>query len=439
MKRKNFLVSILLLVLINFSLYAGVGLDIGLNYDSQEIDENGVSVDREYPFSLVALPSFTSDVFSMELNVPLYFKIDPAGPDIEIDYSAFELPASEGDLIKDALNYSDFFLSYINYIQLFDFNEDFALRLGKIANSTIGNGALLYHYGDSNVTKFETRPGFQLKFDANTINLPISTEFITTDMFNPDLIGGRIGVNPLFIFNSKFLSNISLGYTLMYHTEYNNSANNWYDFAYDLQVPLFKNGTNSLIIYYDLISEVDTNRQLSQRVGLYGWYFDEYTYNVHIKNIIDDNATFVDLESANLDLLEKTIIPQFKPDFIISGNTGYYSNNGLSDFILESELEFKDVKLNSYNLGLRFSSDKAIGPVNSMAIDVSKGFVKDDLGQFSEEFLEGFTTFKNFTASLTASVILYQVNEIEVNLNLVGDADGKLEKPTYSIGYKFSL
>lgn len=439
MKRKNLLVTIFLMVIFNFSLFAGIGLDVGLNYDSEEIDENGNSVSSEYPFSLVAFPSFTSDVISLELNIPLYFKIDFEGPEIEVNYSTFELPVSENDILKDMLNYSDFFLNYINYFQLFDFNEDFALRIGKISNSTIGNGALLYHFSDENITKYETRPGAQIKFDANSINLPLSIEFITTDMFNPDLLGGRAGINPLFFFNNNFVSNINVGYTVMYHTEYNNDSVNWFDFAYDLQVPLFKNGTNSMIVYYDLISELDTTRDLSQRVGLYGWYLDEYTYDLNIKNIIEEDATFTDFESANLDLLQKTIIPQFKPNFVLSANTGYYSNNGLSDFIIESELEFKDVVLDAYNLELTFSSDKAIGPISSMSINATKAFMKDSNGDFTETFTEGFTTFKNFDVSINASIIFYHINEIELEINLSGDEEGKLETPIYNIGYTLSV
>ncbi|MGD1822312.1 MAG: hypothetical protein ACPKM0_06040 [Pleomorphochaeta sp.] len=445
MKNKRIFLSLLILFAFNLSTFAGIGFDFGLNYSSTEIDESGAEVDREYPLSFVALPSYTSENFSIELNVPLYFKIDTSSI-ITFDYSTYELPESENDIVADSISYTKFFLSFLNYIQLGNFNNELALRIGKITNSTIGDGALLYHYEDENVLTFETRAGAQIKIDANKFNIPISLELITTDMFNPDLLGGRVGVNPLFFINNNFVNNISLGYTVLYRTEYNNSDTNWFDLAYDIQLPVFKSTSSSLIPYYDLISEViydedddSYSRQLSQRAGLYGWYFTTYTYDIHVKNIVESDASFDDFGSGNLDLLAKTIIPQFKPDFIISGNTGYYSNNGLSDIILSSELEFEDVSLESYNFGLTLSSEKAIGPISNLAVYAEKNFIKDTTtNQFSESFFDGFTTLKNIEATLSANIVFYQVNEIIVNVSIIGDEDGNIE-PTYSLGYMFSI
>jgi len=442
-KLKKLILSIIILFGVSISTFASFGFDIGLNYNSSEIDSNGDEIEREYPFSFVALPSISSGKFAIEFNAPLYFKIDTSL--LTFDYSTYELPASENDITKDALNYTKFFLGFINYIQWSNFNEDFALRIGKITNSTIGDGALLYHYKDTNVTKFETRAGFQFKFDANQINLPLETEFITTDMFNPDLLGGRVAINPLFFLNNDFINKLTLGYTVLYNTEYNNPDENWFDLAYDIQLPLFENGSNSMITYYDLISEQVTNndsittRQLSQRAGIYGWYLTSYTYDMHIKNIIDNNGSFIDFANGNTELLSKTIIPQFKKDFIVSANTGYYSNNGLSDIILASELEFEDLELDNYNLNLTFNSEKAIGPISNIALYAEKNFFRDSItNEFSETFLDGFTTLKNINATISANIIFYQVNEITVNFNLVGDENGEID-PSYSIGYKFSV
>lgn len=443
MRSKKLFLSLLILVSINISMFASFGFDLGLNFNSTTIDSSGNEVENEYPFSFVALPSFSTGKFAIELNAPLYFKIDTSF--LTFDYSNYELPESENDILKDSLNYSKFFLSFINYIQWANFNEDFALRLGKITNSTIGDGALLYHFRDNNVSRFETRAGFQFKLDANKFNVPISTEFITTDMFNPDLLGGRIAINPLFFTNVEFINRISLGYSAIYRTNYNDQSVNWFDLAYDLQIPLFKTSSNSMISYYDLISERVINdddsyqRQLSQRVGLYGWYLTSYTYDVHIKNKISDSLTYTDFAQANSDLIANTIIPQFKKDFLVSANTGYYSNNGLSDIILASQLVFNDLVLDSYNLNLTFSSEKAIGPISNIAIFAQKNFVRDSItNEFSESFIDGFTTLKNIEATLSANIIFYQVNEIIVNVSIEGDENGEID-PTYSIGYKFSV
>ncbi|MGD1819521.1 MAG: hypothetical protein ACPKOI_06540 [Pleomorphochaeta sp.] len=438
MFNKKFFLPLILLFTINISLFASFGFDVGLNYTSTEIDDSGTEVDSEYPFSFVALPSFSIGKLSMELNAPLHFKLDTNF--ITFDYSNYQLPTPQNDLAKDALTYSKYFLGFINYIQWGTFNEDFAIRVGKITNSTIGDGALLNHYKDNNVGKFSTRAGAQLKLDTN---FPIGIEFVTTDMFNPDLLGGRVNVKPLFFSNNQFLNRLAVGYTVVYNTEFDDASNYWIDLAYDLQLPIFKNADNSLITYYDLISkeikDTDTtsHRILSQRIGFYGWLFTNFSYDAHIENLIDDNAANYDFEQNNLDLIQRAILPQFKPDFIVSGNAGFYANNGLSEFVLASELEFSDVQLDAYNLNLTIKSQKAIGPISDISIYAQKDFYKES-GVFSEKFIEGFTSLKNISVDLSANIIFYQINEITVNFGLVGDSEGNIE-PTYSLGYRFSL
>ncbi len=445
MQNKKITLSILLLLAINVSLFASFGLDFGLNYNSTEIDSNGDSVDSEYPFSIVALPAYSSGKFSMELNVPVFFKFnDPEL--VGFDYSNFELPQSEDNFLTDSIAYSKYFLSYINYIQWGTFNEDLALRVGKITNSTIGDGALLYHYKDIHVSKFSTRPGLQIKLDGAMFDLPLGIEFISTDLFYPDLYGGRFYINPLFFLNNEFINKLALGYTVTYNTTYEDpNSVFWLNVVYDLQLPLVKTPDNSIIAYYDLISEAEfddtttINRSISQRVGIYGWYLTSFTYDAHIKNIIDDNVSNNSFVEGNLELLAKAALPQLKKDFIVSANTGYYANNGLSEFTLSSDLQFEDISLDNYNLKLEIKSSKAIGPISDIYGSVQKNYLKDSFtNEFTEDFFSGFTSTKNLNINLSANIIFYQVNAITVALSIETDETGDID-PEYSLGYKFSL
>lgn len=446
MLAKKIILPLLLLFTINLSIYADFGLDIGFNYENTAIDENGNSVTNDYPFSLVALPSFSAGKLSFELNTPLFFSIDEDF--VTFDYSNYYLPEAQDDLLDSTLEYTKFFLSFINYLQWSNFNEDFAFRIGKITNSTIGDGALLYHYEDENVTTFKTRAGLQIKLDGNMLNLPLGIEYVTTDMFNPDLSGGRVFVRPLFFLNNGFINKLTIGYTVTYNKEYNDSSSDyWLNFAYDLQLPLFKNSKYSLISYYDLISEetldssTDTrSRDLSQRYGFYGWYFTDLTYDVHIQNYIETDATtYEDFGTSNWDLVSKTIVPQLERDFVISANTGYYSNNGLSKFTLGSEIEFIDMELDNYDLEIDLISSKAIGPLNGFTASVEKTYYRDSsTNEFTETFYEGLRSFKNLDLDLTANIVFYQVNTIILNYSIEGNESGDID-PSLSFGYKFSL
>ena len=446
MPAKKIILPLLLLFTINLSIFADFGLDVGFNYDDTAIDEDGNSETNDYPFSLVALPSFSSGKLSFELNTPIYFSIDEDL--VTFDFSNYDLPEDQDNFLDNTLAYTKFFLSFINYLQWSNFNEDFAFRVGKITNSTIGDGALLYHYEDENVTTFETRPGFQIKIDGEMFDFPLGVEFISTDLFNPDLYGGRAFVRPLFFLNNNFINKLTFGYTVTYNEEYNDTDDDyWLNFAYDLQLPLFKNSKYSLISYYDLISEEtldsstdERSRTLSQRYGFYGWYFTDLTYDVHIRNYIETDATtYDDFGESNWDLVSKTIIPQLEEDFVISANTGYYSNNGLSEFTLSSEIEFDDLELDNYNLELEIISSKSIGPLSGLTASVEKTYYKDSTtNDFSETFLEGLSSFKNLEVDLTANIIFYQVNTIIINYSIEGDESGDID-PSFSFGYKFSL
>lgn len=444
MQNRKSLLLLLVLFSINFSLFAGFGFDVGLNYNPSTIDDAGNEIDREYPFSLVALPSFSSGNFAMELNAPVFFKFDTSL--INVDYSNYALPTATGDLIETSLLYTKYFFSFINYVQIGSFNNDLALRLGKITNSTLGDGAIVYHFKDENVGKFDTRAGLQVKVDGEAVNLPLSIELITTDLFNPDLLGGRFAIRPIFFLNNNFFNKLTLGYTVTYNTFYNDPNSFWYNIAYDIQLPLFKTSNNSMILYYDLIGEEITDpsdnsqmKSFSQRLGLYGWYLTSFSYDAHIKNIVEENNSNYSFGELNYDLLSKTIIPQFKKDFIISANTGYYANNGLSEFTLGSEIQFDNLILDNYNLNLNIKSSKAIGPISNVSASLEKNYIKDSTtGMFSEDFITGFTTLKNLNINLSANIIFYQINEITVGLTIEGDENGNID-PKYSLGYKFSL
>ncbi|MCY1152392.1 MAG: hypothetical protein PQJ45_11830 [Sphaerochaetaceae bacterium] len=444
LNKKNIL-TLFILLTINLNIFASLGLDVGLNYNSSEVDSDGNTVDSEYPFSLVALPSFSANKFSIELNTPIYFKVNDGA--VEFDYSNYLLPEEQDEFLDSAYVYSKFFLSFINYAQWASFNEDFAIRIGKITNSTIGDGALLYHFEDENVGEFETRAGLQFKFDANMVNLPFGFELIATDMFDPDLFGARVFFEPIFFLGNDFLNKLTLGYTVTYNTEYADSSSEyWLNIAYDLQLPLFKTVDNSMILYYDLISEAEIDdstdnlvRELSQRVGVYGWYFTDLTYDAHIQNIIDDDASEYTFGNSNWDLVSKTLLPQFKKDFVISANTGYYSNNGMSEFTLGSEIEFDNLKLDNYDLTLEFISTKAIGPISDISASVTKSYYIDSsTDELTEDFITGLTSTKNLEVDLSANIIFYQVNAITVSISIEGDESGNID-PTYSFGYKLSL
>ncbi len=444
MQNRKSLLLLLVLFSINISLFAGFGFDVGLNYTPTTVDDSGTEIDSEYPFSLVALPSFSSGNFAMELNAPVFFKFDTSL--LSFDYSNYSLPTASDDFIETSLLYTKYIFSFINYIQIGSFNDDLALRLGKITNSSLGDGAILYHYKDDNVGKFDTRAGLQVKLDGVAANLPLSVELITTDLFNPDLLGGRFAIRPIFFLNNNFLNKLTLGYSVTYNTFYNDPSTSWFNIAYDIQLPLFKTSNNSMIFYYDLISEeiTDTSdnsqtKSLSQRFGLFGWYLTSFSYDAHIKNIIEDNAYHYDFGKLNYDLLSKTIIPQFKRDFIVSANTGYYSNNGLSEFTLGSDIQFSDLILDNYSLNLNIKSSKAIGPISNISAALEKNYIKDSTtGAFIEDFITGFTTLKNININLSANIIFYQINEITVGLTIEGDETGNID-PKYSLGYKFSL
>lgn len=446
MLKKRCILSLLILIGINFSIFANFGLDLGLNYDSVDADSPDAAT-NEFPFSVVALPSFSSGKFSVELNTPIKFKFEDG---MGFDFSNYALPESKDNFLDTSLAYTKYFLNFINYLQWGSFTEDFAIRIGKITNSTIGDGALLYHYKDESVCRFETKPGLHLKFDGNMLNLPFGAEFISNDLFDSTLVGGRMFVNPIFFIENNLFNKLQIGYTTTYNKRINESniTQDWFNFVYDLQLPIYKNPENSIITYYDLISEIEIdkdddslNRMLSQRYGIQGWYLKSFTYDAHIKNFVSNNAALymTDFGKGNWDLFSKTIIPQFKKDFIISAYTGYYSNNGLTEYTFGSQLGFNDLQLSDYNLKLVIKSAKAIGPVSGITASLVKNYIlNQDTDEFSESFFEGLVSAKNLDINLSANIIFYKVNAITVNMRIIGDESGSI-KPTYSLGYKLTL
>lgn len=455
MKSKKHYLALLILIIFNSSLFASFGMDMALTFESTVTDqETGDEVSNPYPISAILLPSYQSGKFMMELRLPFSVGTGDEENDDFLDLSVYkpiEKEAGESDTKFITKNISHY-LNLISYIQYGADWEDFNFRFGKLSNSTIGDGALVYHYRDSSVASYNTRPGLKVKLDGSLFKLNfIGLEAITNDLFSPDFSGGRVFVKPLFLFTSPILSNLELGFTAISYNADNETTYN--SVASDLNLPLFENDKSSMIFYYDLINAknfdsdtgedlfvADDYRSLSIRTGLQGRYLSSLSYNAYIKTYLDKEASDTDNEilSDVKQLLENTFVIPNDGDFEIYGETGYYSPNGEGYFVIDSLLNFEDTSLVNYNLGAKLVSFKPVFMLNNIKMYIEKNYtLETGTNNMQESFVEGLTSFKNIAISVQSDV-QYGVNVFSVGISTTSDDEGKFS-PTYNLGFRISL
>ncbi|MBK5201778.1 MAG: hypothetical protein JJE21_09665, partial [Spirochaetaceae bacterium] len=296
-KLKKIILIIAMTLFVTNTMVAKVNVDMAMNYQSTSEDEKGKVTANEYPFSVVFLPSFSKGSFFLELRAPFSFGIN--NNSISFDNSYYLIPEketgeSEFSFITKNLTY---YLSFINYIKYgYDWN-DFNFTFGTIRNATIGDGAIIYHYRDSDFVAYERKSGLKFKLDGNLINLGyVGIEGISNDLFNSDFYGGRVFVRP-FYKSSSMLSETQLGLTVINYNSVNSPSVDvqYQSLALDVNQLLYKNDNNSISFYYDLISEINTvdtsnfedKKSIGWRVGLNGRYLSKMNYNIYFKSITD--------------------------------------------------------------------------------------------------------------------------------------------------------
>lgn len=451
--KKIILITAITLFITN-SMFASVNLDMAMNYQSKSEDSNGNIINNDYPFSIIFLPSFGKDSFYLELRAPFSFGIDENNS-ISFDnsfYSALEKEPNENDFSFASRTISHY-LSFINYIKYgYDWN-DFNFTFGTIRNATIGDGAIIYHYRDSDFVDYERKAGLKFKLDGNLFNLGyVGFEGISNDLFNPDFYGGRVFVRP-FHMTSSLLKETALGLTLINYnsTEVVNSVNEdvqYQSLALDINQLLVENDNSSVSFYYDLISEInkdeDNNyedtKTVSWRAGFNGRYLSKMSYNVYFKSITNSNVENKGINvGENLNqMISNGGLPTINGDFNIYGTTGFYSTNDNDYLSGYSELDYKDYILKTYTLGLKYKSTSSFFMLKNLKLEAYKTFeCKNDSSEMKETFFEGITSLKNVALSLQSDV-QYGINVFNVGFLLESDDAGKFSN-TYKISYRISL
>lgn len=468
MKKYRSLLAFLIITIISTPIFASVGMDMALNYKSTVTDDStGQEVTNPYPFSAILLPNYENGKFLMELRLPFSFGEGDSSDNglVNFDLSVYEPLEQEDDenqaqfIAKNISHY----LNLISYIQYGYDWEDFNIRFGKLSNSTIGDGALVYHYRDYSVASYDTRPGLKLKLDGKYFKLNfIGIEAITNDLANPDFAGGRIYIKPLFFMENQILKGSEIGFTeLTYNASLDDDNNTttayveeiYHSVALDLNIPLFKNDDYSMMLYYDMINEknfsedtgddlfvAENDRSISWRTGIQGRYLSSLTYNAYLQSYIDTNADDTDnlLKSDVYQLLNKAIIPTLNGDFNVYGETGYYTTNGEGYFIIDSLLNFEDSKLDNYSVGAKLTSFKPVFMLDNIKMSIEKDYYLDtSTSTLQESFIEGLYSAKNVAFTIQTDV-QYGVNVFNVGLSTTSDDEGKFNS-TYEFGFRISL
>lgn len=259
MKRKITILALFLSTLLVSPIFASAGMDISLTYQKSIEDNNGETIDNPYPFSAILLPHYENGKFLMELRLPLAFGAGDESTDTftSIDLSIYqpikkEVSDTNSEFIFKNISH---YLKLISYIQYGYDWQDFNIRFGKISNSTIGDGALLYHYRDTSIASYDTRPGLKFKLDGKYFNLGlVGIEGITNDLFTPDFYGGRIYVKPFYYTDTPILNESKIGFTEITYNSSTPSKEIYHSVALDLNIPLIKNDDYSMILYHDIIN-----------------------------------------------------------------------------------------------------------------------------------------------------------------------------------------
>jgi len=453
-KFKKLLTITAILAIASSSIFAQVNLDLAMNYDSKTEDDNGDIIDNEYPFSFTLLPSFSKGDFYLELRAPLSFGLNDNS--ISFDTSMYDQIEREDDEsnISFATRNISHYLSFVNYLKYGQDWDDFNFTFGTIRNATIGDGALIYHYRDSDFVAYERKAGLKFKLDGNLINLGFAgVEGISNDLFNSDFYGGRVFVRPLHLSSSPLLKETELGLTLINYNstiEVNSVDEDilYQSLALDINQLLHETDHSSISVYYDIISEknfdddgeAETDRSLSWRVGFNGRYFSSMSYNVYFKSITDDSVE--DLGSNVGDnltqLLSQGALPTIDGDFNVYGTTGIYSLNDNNYLLAYSEFDWIDYVLNTYTVGMKYKSNSSFLMLNNLKLEAYKTFnLENNSTTMKETFFEGITSLKNVALSLQSDV-QYGINVFNVGLLLESDDEGEFNS-TYKISYRISL
>jgi hypothetical protein len=459
MKTKKTILALLFLIILVTPTFASAGMDISLTYQSSIEDADGQSITNPYPFSAILLPKYENGKFMMELRLPFSIDIGQQDTDafINLDLSVYkpiEKMPDDSDFLFITKNISHY-LNLISYIQYGYDWEDFNIRFGKINNSTIGDGALLYHYRDTSIASYDTRPGLKLKLDGKYFQLGlIGVEAITNDLFASDFYGGRIYVKPLFFMENPILNGTELGFTeLTYNASLDEDSDIstaltkkvYHSVALDLNIPLLELDDYSIIMYYDMINSknfssntsedlfvAEDNRSISWRTGFQGRYLSSLSYNAYIQSYIDKNAEDTDtLLDNTTQMISKAVIPALKGNYKIYGETGYYTPSGDGYFVIDSLFNFEDSNLVDYTVGAKLKSFKPIFMLNNINLSLEKKY------DMTEEFIEGLYSAKNVAFSIQSDV-QYGVNVFNVGLSIVSDDEGTFV-PTYKLGFRISL
>jgi hypothetical protein len=467
MKIKKIILALLLLFILITPIFASAGMDIAITYESSIENTQGESIANPFPFSSILLPHYKNGKFMMELRLPLSFGFKEENKDsfANLDLSVFKpIGKLETDTKAQfiAKNISHY-LELINYIQYGYDWQDFNIRFGKISNSTIGDGALVYHYRDLSVASYDTRPGLKLKLDGKYFKLDfLGIEAITNDLFAPDFYGGRVYVKPFYFTKTPILNDSELGFTVitynasLYDKVDDSSAFSneiYHSVALDLNIPLITVDNYNMIFYYNMINAknfstnagddifiAEDSRSISWRAGIKGRYLSALSYNAYFQSYIDKNCEDTDnsLMSDVNQMINKTIFPSLAGNYKIYGETGYYTTNGDEYFIIDSLFNFENNNLINYSVGAKLKSSKSILMLNNINLSVEKSYNSEEgSSTIKESFIEGLYSAKNVAFSIQSDV-QYGVNVFNVGLSLKSDDEGKFN-PTYKLGFRISL
>ena len=459
-KIKQLLLALAVMTMISLPTYASSsGMDLALTYSRTIEDDSGQSVTNPYPFSAILLPYYEKGNFSIELRLPFSFNINDESQ-LVFDTSVFEPVEKDDDSdFEYIMSNISHYLTFISYIQFGYDWEDFNFRFGKISNSTIGNGALIYHYRDDSITSYDTRPGLKFKLDGKYLGLGfMGLEGITNDLTDPDFYGGRFYVKPMYYSDKTFFQNTEFGFTAITYnaTDGNDSSSTtaYNSVAFDITQPLLDESSYSMFLYYDLINEknfdsdsssddyfvAEDGRSISLRLGLDGRYFTKFSYNAYLQSYLSTDADDTDANYVSEvgQLLTEALIPSFNGDFKFYGETGYYTTNGDSYAIIDSTVNFEDSELESFTVGASFKSYTPVLIFNELKVTVEKTYeIDDSSNEMEESFVTGLTSGKNVAFTIQSD-IQYGINMFDVGLSLETDNEGTLEY-SYKFGFRISL